>query len=89
VETEPARSTRFRESAAVVLVRGRGDSLEVFWVKRSDAVGYMPGFHAFVGGTVLPEDAELEVDGVAEGGTACCGRVRRVRSWRKPVSWWG
>jgi len=67
VETEPARSTRFRESAAVVLVRGRGDSLEVFWVKRSDAVGYMPGFHAFVGGTVLPEDAELEVDGVAEG----------------------
>src|SRR5207244_73489 len=39
VETEPPRSAgaRFRESAAVVIVRGHGDSLEVFWGTRSDA----------------------------------------------------
>jgi len=47
----------------VLLVRGHGDQLETFWVKRSDAVSYMPGFRAFVGGTVNVEDAELPIDG--------------------------
>lgn len=52
-------------SAVVILIRGHGSRLEVFWVKRSDAVSYMPGFRAFVGGTVLPDDAELEFEGDA------------------------
>jgi glyoxylase-like metal-dependent hydrolase (beta-lactamase superfamily II)/8-oxo-dGTP pyrophosphatase MutT (NUDIX family) len=47
----------------VLLVRGAGDDLETFWVRRSEAVSYMPGFRAFVGGTVNPEDAELEIAG--------------------------
>ncbi|MGH7730787.1 MAG: MBL fold metallo-hydrolase [Candidatus Eiseniibacteriota bacterium] len=47
----------------VLLVRGHGDALETFWVRRSDAVSYMPGFRAFVGGTVDPEDAELPIEG--------------------------
>src|SRR5437867_11865486 len=52
-----------RDSAAIVLLRGSGRSLEAFWVTRSDAVGYMPGFQAFLGGKVAPEDREVEVIG--------------------------
>jgi len=58
---------RFRDSAAVVLVRGEGRDLEVYWVKRSESVSYMPGFRGFLGGTVNAEDAELEIEGVDEG----------------------
>lgn len=60
--SHPSRS-KFRESAAVVLVRGEGESLETFWVKRSDEVPFMPGFRAFLGGKVEAEDAQLEVRG--------------------------
>ena len=55
--------SRFRDSAAIVLVRGTGSSLEVFWVRRSEAVSYMPGFQAFLGGKVSPEDREVELSG--------------------------
>jgi glyoxylase-like metal-dependent hydrolase (beta-lactamase superfamily II)/8-oxo-dGTP pyrophosphatase MutT (NUDIX family) len=51
----------------VVLLRGAGDQLETFWVRRSDAVSYMPGFRAFPGGTVNREDATLEIEGLGEG----------------------
>jgi len=33
----------FRESAVVVLVRGHGDGLETYWVRRSDDLAVMPG----------------------------------------------
>jgi glyoxylase-like metal-dependent hydrolase (beta-lactamase superfamily II)/8-oxo-dGTP pyrophosphatase MutT (NUDIX family) len=56
---------RFRDSAAIVLLRGSGPALQVFWVKRSDGVGYMPGFQAFLGGKVAPEDREVEMAGAA------------------------
>ena len=62
-ESAPARSSgpaspaAFRASAVVVLVRGDGAKREVFWVRRSEAVPYMPGFHAFVGGGVNAADA--------------------------------
>jgi ribonuclease/clavin/mitogillin len=58
---------RYRESAVVVLVRGAGEALEVFWVRRSDAVSFMPGFESFIGGKVNPEDLELEIEGAPEG----------------------
>ncbi len=64
----PSVSTRPRASAVVLLVRGEGVALETFWVRRSDAVSYMPGFRAFVGGTVNPEDAELPVEGEPDAG---------------------
>jgi len=54
---------RFRDSGAIVLVRGHGDALEVYWAKRGDQVGFMPGFHAFVGGVTGPGDATLPMDG--------------------------
>lgn len=50
-----------------MLLKGSGDSLQTYWVKRSDAVPYMPGFRAFPGGTVNREDASLEIAGAPEG----------------------
>jgi glyoxylase-like metal-dependent hydrolase (beta-lactamase superfamily II)/8-oxo-dGTP pyrophosphatase MutT (NUDIX family) len=64
---EPAKKPKFREAATVVLVRGHGADLEVYWVRRSDAVAVMPGLHAFPGGKADAEDATLEVIGAAEG----------------------
>jgi glyoxylase-like metal-dependent hydrolase (beta-lactamase superfamily II)/8-oxo-dGTP pyrophosphatase MutT (NUDIX family) len=61
-----ASSAIFRDSAAVVLVRGEGSALETFWARRGDDVGFMPGFRAFVGGKVDAADADLEVGGVAD-----------------------
>jgi glyoxylase-like metal-dependent hydrolase (beta-lactamase superfamily II)/8-oxo-dGTP pyrophosphatase MutT (NUDIX family) len=49
-----------------VLIRGHGRDLEVFWVRRSDAVQFQPGFMAFPGGKVDAADAEFPVPGVAD-----------------------
>jgi ribonuclease/clavin/mitogillin len=48
------------------MIRGAGPALETYWVRRSDAVAFMPGFAAFVGGSVDPDDAELPLDGAAD-----------------------
>ena len=52
-----------RPSAAVILVRGTGEHIQVFWVQRSALVSYMPEFRAFIGGTVDPGDADIPVQG--------------------------
>jgi ribonuclease/clavin/mitogillin len=62
--TTPTRT--FRDAACVVLVRGHGRDLEVFWVRRSDAVPFQPGFMAFPGGKVDGADATFEVPGVSD-----------------------
>jgi len=56
----------FRDAACVVLVRGQGADLEVFWVRRSDAVPFQPGFMAFPGGKVDAADLEFDVPGVPD-----------------------
>lgn len=56
----------FRDAACVVLVRGAGAGLEVFWVRRSDAVPFQPGFMAFPGGKVDAADTEFAVPGVSD-----------------------
>lgn len=57
-----------RPSAAVVLWReGASRRLEVFWVQRSEALAFMGGWHAFVGGSVSKADAALPVHGVPQG----------------------
>jgi glyoxylase-like metal-dependent hydrolase (beta-lactamase superfamily II)/8-oxo-dGTP pyrophosphatase MutT (NUDIX family) len=49
------------------MIRGHGADLEVYWVKRSDAVTHMPGFRAYVGGTLLKDDEALPMEGAPEG----------------------
>jgi glyoxylase-like metal-dependent hydrolase (beta-lactamase superfamily II)/8-oxo-dGTP pyrophosphatase MutT (NUDIX family) len=49
-----------------VLVRGEGEALETYWALRGDAVGYMPGFRAFVGGKVDADDGELAIAGAGD-----------------------
>src|ERR1700712_2830178 len=56
-----------RISAAVVLwgrVEGGGaDEVEVYWVKRAEALAFMGGWHAFPGGGLSRSDAALPVSG--------------------------
>lgn len=56
-----------RISAAVVLWRrregGGPDDVEVYWVKRSEALAFMGGWHAFPGGGLSRSDAALPVSG--------------------------
>jgi len=56
----------FRDAACVVLVRGHGRKLEAYWVRRSDAVAFQPGFMAFPGGKVDAGDADWPMPGVAD-----------------------
>jgi glyoxylase-like metal-dependent hydrolase (beta-lactamase superfamily II)/8-oxo-dGTP pyrophosphatase MutT (NUDIX family) len=56
----------FRDAACVVLVRGHGRELEVFWVRRGDAVPSQPGFMAFPGGKVDAADADFPVAAVKD-----------------------
>lgn len=70
---------RFRGSAAVVLVRGHGRELETFWVRRSEAVSFMPEFDAFIGGSTEPADFELPLAGAADD----AGRMLRACAIRE------
>ena len=56
-----------RPSAGVVPWRRCNGRVEVFWVRRSEAVPFMPGWHAFPGGAVARGDAELPIRGSDEG----------------------
>jgi glyoxylase-like metal-dependent hydrolase (beta-lactamase superfamily II)/8-oxo-dGTP pyrophosphatase MutT (NUDIX family) len=62
-----ASTPRFREAATVVLVRDGAHGLETYWVRRSDEVAVMPGFHAFPGGKADPADADLPLAGAPDG----------------------
>jgi glyoxylase-like metal-dependent hydrolase (beta-lactamase superfamily II)/8-oxo-dGTP pyrophosphatase MutT (NUDIX family) len=58
-----------RVSAAVVPWRrgapGAGGGIEVYWVKRGEALSFMGGWHAFPGGGLARGDADLQVAGTA------------------------
>lgn len=56
----------FRDAACVVLIRGHGAELEVYWVRRSESVPFQPGFMAFPGGKVDVADAAFDVPGVTD-----------------------
>jgi glyoxylase-like metal-dependent hydrolase (beta-lactamase superfamily II)/8-oxo-dGTP pyrophosphatase MutT (NUDIX family) len=59
-----------RVSAAVVLWRrvegGGPDDVEVYWVKRAEALAFMGGWHAFPGGGLSRSDAGLPVSGAPQ-----------------------
>ncbi len=50
-------------ASVVVLHRQRGDRMEVYWVRRSHALQFLPGFWAFPGGRVDDADHARPVDG--------------------------
>ena len=52
-----------KDAAAIILLRQDTDPAnpEVFWVKRSDKLAFLGGFHAFPGGQIDAGDAEVVV----------------------------
>ena len=52
-----------KDAAAVILLRQDTDpnNPEVFWVRRSDKLAFLGGFHAFPGGQIDAEDALVNV----------------------------
>src|SRR6185436_13645092 len=52
-----------KDAAAIILLRQdtNPDNPEVFWVKRSDKLAFLGGFHAFPGGQIDAGDAEVDV----------------------------
>ena len=52
-----------KDAAAVILLRQNTDpnNPEVFWVRRSDKLAFLGGFHAFPGGQIDAEDASVNV----------------------------
>jgi endoribonuclease LACTB2 len=49
-----------KNAAAIILLKDRHDP-KVFWVKRSDRLMFMPGFHAFPGGQVDEGDLNIPI----------------------------
>jgi glyoxylase-like metal-dependent hydrolase (beta-lactamase superfamily II)/8-oxo-dGTP pyrophosphatase MutT (NUDIX family) len=52
-----------KDAAAIILLRQDTDPAnpEVYWVKRSDKLAFLGGFHAFPGGQIDPDDAVVQV----------------------------
>jgi glyoxylase-like metal-dependent hydrolase (beta-lactamase superfamily II)/8-oxo-dGTP pyrophosphatase MutT (NUDIX family) len=69
-----------KDAAAVILLRAGTDTLnpEVFWVRRSERMAFLGGFHAFPGGQREAVDAETPVancpDSEAAAMIACAAR---------------
>ena len=59
--------TPSRASAAVIPWRRRGSGIEVFWVRRAEALPFMGGWHAFPGGGLSRSDAAIPVTGEPAG----------------------
>lgn len=53
-----------KDAAAIILLRDGTDSAdpEVFWVRRSEKLAFLGGFHAFPGGQLDASDAETRVE---------------------------
>jgi glyoxylase-like metal-dependent hydrolase (beta-lactamase superfamily II)/8-oxo-dGTP pyrophosphatase MutT (NUDIX family) len=61
-----------KDAAAVILLRQNTDPAnpEVFWVKRSDKLAFLGGFHAFPGGQIDATDADVDVRNAPDAATA-------------------
>jgi glyoxylase-like metal-dependent hydrolase (beta-lactamase superfamily II)/8-oxo-dGTP pyrophosphatase MutT (NUDIX family) len=61
-----------KDAAAVILLRQNTDpdNPEVYWVKRSDKLAFLGGFHAFPGGQIDPTDSDVEVKNAPNPETA-------------------
>lgn len=61
-----------KDAAAIILLRRDTDPAnpEVFWVRRSDKLAFLAGFHAFPGGQIDATDADVEVRNAPNSETA-------------------
>lgn len=61
-----------KDAAAIILLRPDTDpqNPEVFWVKRSDKLAFLGGFHAFPGGQIDASDSEVDVRNSPDAATA-------------------
>lgn len=61
-----------KDAAAVILLRHNTDpqNPEVYWVKRSDKLAFLGGYHAFPGGQIDAGDAEVDVRNAPDAVTA-------------------
>ena len=61
-----------KDAAAVILLRAGTDpsNPEVFWVRRSERMAFLGGFHAFPGGQREGRDAEVPVENCEDAETA-------------------
>ena len=61
-----------KDAAAIILLRQNTDPAnpEVFWVKRSDKLAFLGGFHAFPGGQIDADDAQVDVRNAPNSETA-------------------
>jgi ribonuclease/clavin/mitogillin len=61
-----------KDAAAVILLRQQTDpnDPEVFWVRRSEKLSFLGGFHAFPGGKMDPPDTQVKVANCNEAETA-------------------
>ncbi|MBV9959601.1 MAG: NUDIX domain-containing protein, partial [Acidobacteria bacterium] len=69
-ESQPKAATP-KDAAAVVLLRQGTDESdpEVFWVRRSEQLAFLGGYHAFPGGQRDAADAETRVENCADATT--------------------
>ena len=61
-----------KDAAAVILIRQDTDpnNPEVYWVKRSEKLAFLAGFHAFPGGQIDADDAAVDVRNAPNSETA-------------------
>lgn len=61
-----------KDAAAVILLRAQTDPArpEVYWVRRSEQLAFLGGFHAFPGGQRDESDAQTRVENVTDEETA-------------------
>ena len=61
-----------KDAAAVILLQESTDPTdpEVFWVRRSEKLSFLGGFHAFPGGKMDPPDTQVEVANCNDAETA-------------------
>jgi glyoxylase-like metal-dependent hydrolase (beta-lactamase superfamily II)/8-oxo-dGTP pyrophosphatase MutT (NUDIX family) len=61
-----------KDAAAIILLRQDTDleNPEIFWVRRSEKLAFLGGFHAFPGGQIDASDAEVDVKNSPDAATA-------------------
>src|SRR5205823_12027617 len=71
-ETQKTIGATPKDAAAVILLRASTDGAnpETFWVRRSERMAFLGGFHAFVGGQRDQSDALTRVENSVDEETA-------------------